>query len=61
MIDRISHAGTFVLYQLTIAVGIMLLPVALAMTRLGMTLPVHKLVTTVESLHENRQPQTDSQ
>jgi hypothetical protein len=60
MIDRLTHAGTFVLYQLTIALGIIMMPVALATRRFGVTLPVHKLVQTVETLYENRQSQTEA-
>jgi hypothetical protein len=59
MIDRLTHAGVFALYQLTIALGIVMMPVALATKRLGMTLPVHRLVKAVETLYENRTSQTE--
>lgn len=44
MIDRIRHATLFALYQASIALGIALMPIALVLGRLGLTVPVHRLV-----------------
>jgi len=56
MIDRLTRAVTFALYQLTIAFGIVMLPVALLTQHLGVTLPVHRLVQAVETLYRSRRP-----
>lgn len=42
----------FVLYQLSIAAGIALLPFALAVRRFGVALPVHRVVKTLEAAYE---------
>jgi hypothetical protein len=44
MIERLRHAALFALYQLTIVVGIVAMPVALALGRLGLRLPLDRLV-----------------
>jgi len=41
---NLRRATLFVLYQLSLLAGILLLPVALALRRVGVTLPVHRLV-----------------
>jgi len=53
MIDRAYRAALFALYQLSIAAGIALLPLALAVRRVGLTLPVHRLVAGLGSKYEN--------
>lgn len=53
MIERLRRVTLFVLYQLTLAVGIVAMPVALALGRLGLTPPVHRAVDTLgEALEE---------
>lgn len=47
MIDRLRTATLFALYQTTIAVGIVLWPVAFALGQVGLTLPVHRLVESL--------------
>jgi hypothetical protein len=44
MFDSLSRAGAFAAYQISLAVGIALLPFALFARRLGVTLPVGDLV-----------------
>jgi hypothetical protein len=44
MIDRLRHATLFALYQLSIVLGIVLLPIALVFGRLGLRLPLDRLV-----------------
>jgi hypothetical protein len=58
MIDRFTRAVTFALYQFTIALGIIMLPVAILTQRLGLTLPVHRVVQAVDTLHRGSQSTT---
>jgi len=44
MFDRLTRWAAFGLYQTTVALGILLLPVALLSRRLGLPLPVDRLV-----------------
>ncbi len=55
MIERLSRALLFGAYQLTIALGLVLLPLALLMGRFGITLPMHRLVKTLGDAYERRQ------
>ena len=52
MIDRAHRATLFALYQLSIALGILMLPVAMGANRLGLRLPVHRLVDGLGSRYE---------
>lgn len=52
MIDRVHRATLFALYQLSIALGICMLPLALAANRVGLRLPIHRLVDGLESKYE---------
>lgn len=54
MIEAIERAALFALYQLTIAVGIFLLPIALLARRGGITLPVHRIVEPLGRAYEAR-------
>lgn len=57
MITRAYHASLFALYQLCIAVGIVLMPLALAANRAGVSIPIHKLLASVgEALENASQP-----
>lgn len=47
MIDRLRRCTLFALYQATLVVGIAMLPLAVALDRVGVTLPMHRLVGTV--------------
>jgi hypothetical protein len=49
MIDRIKVATLFALYQTSIAFGIVLLPVAMMFNKLGVTLPIHRVVDALEA------------
>ena len=51
MIDRLTSIATFAAYQTTVALGIALLPVAIMARRLGVTLPVHRLIERTESAY----------
>lgn len=51
---RLSRALLFGAYQFTIAIGIVLLPLAILVGRLGITLPIHRLVRAVGDAYERR-------
>ncbi|ADD06902.1 uncharacterized protein Nmag_3352 [Natrialba magadii ATCC 43099] len=55
MISRVYHATLFALYQLCIMVGIVAMPLAIAARQAGVTLPVHRLIDTVENAYEGAQ------
>ena len=53
MIETVSRFTTFALYQLTVLLGIVLLPVALATHRLGVQPPVASLLDRLEATDES--------
>lgn len=53
MIESPSRAVAFTLYQLTIALGIALMPVALLTRRFGVTLPLGDVVSAVGRVYED--------
>ena len=53
MIQPLERAALYALYQLSIAVGILLLPVAFLLARGGVTLPIHRVVERLREAHEN--------
>jgi len=52
MIDSLQRTTTFALYQLTLALGIALMPVALLVRRVGITLPLDQLIRTTSEAYE---------
>jgi len=52
MTNPLARATLFALYQLTILVGIVLLPVSLLTRRFGLTLPAGQLVETLGETYE---------
>lgn len=44
MESRLYRASLFVLYQLTLLVGIAMMPLALAARQVGLRLPVHRVI-----------------
>jgi len=44
MTQRVERLALFTLYQTTIAVGILLMPIALLARQAGVTLPIHRFV-----------------
>ncbi|ADJ15749.1 hypothetical protein [Halalkalicoccus jeotgali] len=56
MIERLSNVALFALYQTTVALGLCLLPLAVAMRRVGLTLPVHRLLAAAERSYQKRSP-----
>lgn len=52
MIERLTRPILYGAYQLSLLVGIVLLPVALLVGRLGITLPIHRLVESLSRAYE---------
>lgn len=52
MIPRLTKYVLFAAYQLSVAMGIALLPVALAARRMGVTLPIRRLVETTGTAYK---------
>ena len=55
MISILERAALFALYQASIALGILLLPVALLLGRIGVTLPIHRVVGRLDEAYANAQ------
>jgi hypothetical protein len=53
-----QRATVFVLYQLSLLAGIVLLPVALLMRRVGVSLPIHRVVDRLETAYEHTKTAT---
>ena len=53
MIESVQKAGLLVLYQLTVALGILLMPIALLARHAGVRLPVGRLIETVGTAYED--------
>lgn len=52
MATRLYRGAVFALYQLSLVLAIMLLPVALVARRAGITLPVHRAVERFGDAYE---------
>lgn len=52
MIDTAQRATTLALHQLTVVLGIVLLPIALLARRAGLRLPFHRAIETTERTYE---------
>ncbi|SDZ77548.1 hypothetical protein SAMN04488065_0220 [Haloplanus vescus] len=52
MFDSLSRAGAFAAYQLTLAFGIALLPLALFARQLGVTIPLGDLVAATGDVYD---------
>ncbi|MDZ7730761.1 MAG: hypothetical protein U5K37_07330 [Natrialbaceae archaeon] len=55
MISRVKRATLFALYQLSIMIGIIAMPLALATHQVGVSLPVHRLIAWSEDAYEAQQ------
>ncbi|MFD1634979.1 hypothetical protein ACOZ4L_04480 [Haloplanus ruber] len=53
MLDSLYRAGVFTVYQLTLVVGILLMPLALMAGRLGVPMPVGDLVAAAGRAYES--------
>ncbi|WP_225334113.1 hypothetical protein [Halomicrobium urmianum] len=56
MESQLYSGVVFALYQLSVLTGILLLPVALLMRRLGLSVPMHRVVRRLEEAHESARP-----
>lgn len=56
MESRLYRGTVFALYQLSLMLGLMLLPVALVTRQFGVTLPVHRLVDYLGAAYEDATP-----
>ena len=54
MLDDLRRGTTFLLYQLTLFFGILAMPVALGARRLGLTLPVRRLIESAERTYRRQ-------
>ena len=52
MMARLYRTTLFALYQCSLALGILLLPMALLAERAGVSLPIDRLVTRLHDAHE---------
>jgi hypothetical protein len=52
MIERLYATTLFALYQMSVALGIVMLPVALLTRRVGFTPPVDRVVRRLEAAHD---------
>lgn len=52
MIESVTRLTVFALYQFTVMLGILLLPVALAARRLGVNLPIGELIERLDSAYD---------
>ncbi len=52
MANRLYRVCVLALYQLSIVLGIALLPVALAANRVGISLPIGRLVDRLDTAYE---------
>jgi len=52
MLDRVTRFGLLALYQSTLVVGILAMPLALLAARAGVTLPVGRLVEEATEAYE---------
>ena len=59
MISRVYCATLFALYQTCIAIGIALMPLAIAANQAGFTLPIHRVLSSVGTAYEDAQAAMD--
>ncbi len=55
MKSRVYRATLFALYQFSIAIGIVAMPIALAARQAGFTLPINRLLMRIGEAYENAQ------
>jgi len=53
MTSRVYRVGLLALYQLTLLLGILLMPFALVARRAGVPLPLHRAVTRLGEAYED--------
>jgi hypothetical protein len=55
MTNTVYRTGLFALYQLTVVLGIVMMPLALAARRVGVRVPLGRLVEATGEAYENAQ------
>ena len=58
MRSTLNRAIVSALYQLTLFAGILLLPLALVVRKVGVTLPVHRAVSEINETYEEMHSRT---
>jgi hypothetical protein len=53
MFTHLERATVFVLYQLSLLTGIVLLPMALVMRKVGLSLPINRVIDRLEAAYED--------
>lgn len=53
MMHRLYRATLFATYQLTVTLGILVMPLALLFRQMGVSLPVHRLIEATGSAYED--------
>lgn len=53
MFNAMHRTATFALYQLTLALGILMMPVALLARRAGVRLPIDRMVEAASTAYEH--------
>ena len=56
MESRLYQLGVFALYQFSLLLGIFMLPIALAVRRLGISLPLHRVLMRLDEAYEHATP-----
>jgi hypothetical protein len=53
MISKLYRMSLLALYQLTVALGILVMPLAMLARRAGLRLPIHRIVEAADRAYEN--------
>lgn len=53
MVTRLYRATLYTLYQLSLGVGIALMPLAMLSNKAGIQLPVHRVVQTLRTAYDD--------
>jgi len=56
MESQIYRGFVFALYQFSLLLGIVLLPLALVLGRMGLSLPIHRVVLRLEDAYAGAMP-----
>lgn len=56
METRPLQFGVFALYQLSVLLGIVLLPIALVAQRMGIRIPLHRVLHRLDEAYEHATP-----
>ena len=52
MIDRLTKVTLLTVYQMSLMLGIAMVPVAIVARKVGITLPIHRLIKRTESAYD---------